>query len=380
MNRDHLRCFALATVLSLSGCAAETAHEDGVEASSDELRGPGALATDARTPELGGDLGVLAQSKTTLAQGIAEGEKNGPVIEAKFELDDAGKLSLSVYPVSQPLTVDAERQAFRELSGDPTTTPFQGSLETFADQEHLTRSARDLTLIQLSKRSLSDAVGAASKHGDVFWAIPTMRAGRAGYGVYTLRGGVARWQFVDGGGSHASNFWNPPDLGAGPGADATDARVPELGADLSVLRAAKVSMFDALVAVEREHGPTIEAKYEIGDDGKLSLSIYPVGKGLRVDAERNTFFEVAGDPTAATYAPTKTEFVAPDAEHLTRSARDLTIVQAAAFDLPTAVLLAEIAMPDAFVYWAVPTIRETRAGYGVYLLGTDGKPHYLFLS
>ena len=32
------------------------------------------------------------------------------------------------------------------------------------------------------------------------------------------------------------------------------------------------------------------------------------------------------------------------------------------------------------VYWAIPTIRDTRAGYGVYVLGTDGKPHYFFIS
>ena len=38
------------------------------------------------------------------------------------------------------------------------------------------------------------------------------------------------------------------------------------------------------------------------------------------------------------------------------------------------------AMPGAFVYWAIPTIRDTRAGYGVYLLGKDGKSHYLFIS
>jgi hypothetical protein len=37
-------------------------------------------------------------------------------------------------------------------------------------------------------------------------------------------------------------------------------------------------------------------------------------------------------------------------------------------------------MPDGFVYWAIPTIRDTRAGYGVYTLGADGQPHYFFVS
>jgi hypothetical protein len=376
-----LRSFLVSIVLASSaGCAAEQASEDGVESSADELKGPGRLASDARRPELGNDLRVLASSKVTMAEGIAEAEKSRPVIEAKYELDAAGKLSLSLYPIAQPLSVDAERQTFRELAGDPTKTPFRGSLETFGDQAHLTRSARDLTLIQLSKKSLSSAVSESSSDGFVFWAIPTMRAGRAGYGVYTTKNGVQKWRFVDGQGSREHDFWHPKDLGAGPGAGATDARVPELGETLAILRAAKVSMFDALLEAEREHGATIEAKYEIGDDGKLSLSVYSVGKGLGTDAERNTFFELAGDPTSRRTSRRRRSFKVPDAEHLTRSARDLTIVQAAAFDLPTAVLLAEIAMPDGFVYWAIPTTRDTRAGYGIYILGRDGKSHYFFLS
>src|SRR5262245_35581412 len=105
-----LRSLAVLSLLALgAGCSAETGSED-VDSSSDELRGPGAFASDKRVPELGNDLTVLAQSNVTLAQGITEAEKTGAVIEAKFELDDAKKLSLSLYPVSQAPSVDAERQ------------------------------------------------------------------------------------------------------------------------------------------------------------------------------------------------------------------------------------------------------------------------------
>src|SRR4051812_32744018 len=59
----------------------------------------------------------------------------------------------------------------------------------------------------------------------------------------------------------------------GPGADATDKRAPELGADPSVVMKAQVTIADAIA---QANAPTIEAKFELGDDGKLSLSVYPV--------------------------------------------------------------------------------------------------------
>jgi hypothetical protein len=74
------------------------------------------------------------------------------------------------------------------------------------------------------------------------------------------------------------------------------------------------------------------------------------------------------------------EFAAPDAEHLTRSSRDLTIVQTAALSLRDAVDLAEWTVPGGFVFWAIPTIRNTRSGYGVYVYGADSEVHYLFIS
>src|SRR5262249_53808247 len=153
---------------------------------------------------------------------------------------------------------------------------------------------------------------------------------------------------------------------------ATDARTPELGSDLNVLRQAHVSMDDALEAAEEHYGAVIEAKDELDDNGKLPLSIYPVGKGRRVDAARNTVIELAGDPPTTYFRPARSEFKVPDAEHLTRSARDLTLVQAAGLGLRDAVWLAEDAIPGGFVYWAIPTIRETRAGYGVYVRAPNG--------
>src|SRR5689334_17664342 len=88
-------------------------------------------ASDSRRPELGDDLLVMRQSKITMAQGLAAAGAQGPIIEAKFELGDDGKLSLSTYPAGKSLAFDSERNVFQELAGDPTVSPFSGSMETF---------------------------------------------------------------------------------------------------------------------------------------------------------------------------------------------------------------------------------------------------------
>lgn len=373
-----LSTFALVAAVSTTACSStDRGTSDDSSSAAEELRTPGAAATDKRAPELGDDLSVLATSQTSLEDAVRDAESaHGPVIEAKFELGDDGKLSLSLYPAGKDLGTDAERNVFQELSGDPTASPFAGSMETFNDQEHLTRSARDLTLRQLSRVSLLDAAERYEYEGTVFWTIPTIRYGRAGYGVYTARGKKQKYHFVDGGGSRARGV---ADLGDGPGDGATDARTPELGGNVDIVRSSHISMSDALAQVESAHGPAIEAKFELGDDGKLSLSIYPVSD-TTLDAERASFGELSGDPTGDTFAPSYEAFAVPDVEHLTRSARDLTLVQTASLSLRDAVAKAERAVPGGFVFWAIPTIRDTRAGYGVYVYGADKTTHYLFIS
>src|SRR6185503_16497768 len=97
--------------------------------------------------------------------------------------------------------------------------------------------------------------------------------------------------------------------------------------DLSILKTAKVTMAEGLAQAEKNNGPTIESKFEIGDDGKLSLSVYPVGKGITTDPENNEFQELSGDPTSKPWVTKLDVFKAGDFEHLTRSTRDLTLVQ-----------------------------------------------------
>jgi len=54
-------------------------------------------------------------------------------------------------------------------------------------------------------------------------------------------------------------------------------------------------------------------------------------------------------------------------------------VQTASLTLREAVAAAEDAVPNGFVFWAIPTIRGTSAGYGTYVLGPRGGVHYLFV-
>jgi hypothetical protein len=336
-------------------------------------------ATDARAPELKNPTDFLP-SKISLEAGIAQAAMTGPVIEAKFEPDDSGNLSLSIYPVKDA-ALDSERNIFQELSGDPTATPWMPGLDTFSDFQHLTRSSRDLTLVQLSSRSIAHAVHEIGEDGgNVYWAIPTIQEGRAGYGVWALYGDEheARYQFVDGAGGYGGD--DLADLGAGPGAGATDARVPELGGDPSIVRTATIDLRAGIQQVLQTYPAVVEAKYEIGDDGKLSLSIYPVQQATSVDAERQTFFEVAGHPTDATFAPDTAKFDVPDFEHVTRSARDLTLVQTMRVTILDAIDRAASEVPGGIVYWAIPTIRGTAAGFGVYVLAPDNTSHYFFVS
>jgi hypothetical protein len=166
---------------------------------------------------------------------------------------------------------------------------------------------------------------------------------------------------------------------AKPRAGATDARVPELNGDPTIVRTSAVKMSAAIQEVLTHYPAVIEAKFEIGDDGHLSLSIYPVSKALKIDAEHQDFFELAGNPTSH-YAPSATRFDVPDVEHVTRSARDLTLVQTMRMSITNAIAKAESLINHGVVYWVIPTIRGPRAGFGVYVLDQANQTHYLFIS
>ncbi len=124
-------------------------------------------------------IGRLKDSKLSLATGIAQAEKeNGVAISAKFEMEGEA-LNLSVYAARAGLGQDSEHNVLIELAGDAAQSPWKPETEVFEDKKHLTRSAAQLTLVQLAKLSLADAIkkAEATQPGTVYSITPAMKDG-----------------------------------------------------------------------------------------------------------------------------------------------------------------------------------------------------------
>jgi len=140
----------------------------------------------AQENEYGPLLKVLPNSKQQLADGIHQATKATEVpISAKFELDDNGKLSLSVYTAEKGLASDAENNVLKELSGSPESAQWSPEAEVFKDAEHLKRSAEQQTLMALSTFSLLDIIARAEKEqrGRVFSITPVVHDRKAEFVV-----------------------------------------------------------------------------------------------------------------------------------------------------------------------------------------------------
>src|SRR5262249_44094584 len=131
-------------------------------------------------------IAALPKSKQTLEAGIKQAAAKSPEapISAKFEMEEEGgksELSLSVYVAEKGLGVDAEHNVLKELSGGPESAAWTPETEVFKDVEHVSRSAEQLTIMALSKMSLTDVVTKASKDqpGTVYSVIPKMHDRKA---------------------------------------------------------------------------------------------------------------------------------------------------------------------------------------------------------
>src|SRR5438552_18726314 len=108
-------------------------------------------------------LEALGKSKHTLADGMRQAAKGGAVpISAKFELED-GKLSLSVYTAEKGLSVPAEKNVLQELSGSPEQDKWTPKVEVFKDVSHVARSAEQLTVMALGRKSLVAVIAEVRK-------------------------------------------------------------------------------------------------------------------------------------------------------------------------------------------------------------------------
>ena len=99
---------------------------------------------------------ALTKSKLTLTDGIRQATSDGGVaISAKFEFDDEGKLSLSVYSAKKGLSVAAKENVLEEISGSPEQSPWKPKVEVFKDAAHIARSSEQLLVLLCHKRNLA---------------------------------------------------------------------------------------------------------------------------------------------------------------------------------------------------------------------------------
>jgi uncharacterized membrane protein YkoI len=125
-------------------------------------------------------LAKLRNRQLSLADGIRQAEaSDGPAISAKFEMKGS-QLMLSVYTAKRGRQTDAEHNVLMELIGPATTTKWQPEVEVFEDVPHVARSAMQLTVLQLSAKSLATAIAEAESEveGTAYSAIPAVRDGR----------------------------------------------------------------------------------------------------------------------------------------------------------------------------------------------------------
>jgi hypothetical protein len=167
MSQRHIRELVLACSLALGASAAHCAGQADLVA-------------------------ALAKSKLTLADGIREATKDGGVaISAKFEFDDAGKLSLSVYSAKKGISVAAEENVLEELSGSPEQSPWKAEVEVFKDGPHVARSSEQLALLSLTRLTLLDLISKAqpAHRGIVFSITPEIKQRKPVAVVLVANGG-----------------------------------------------------------------------------------------------------------------------------------------------------------------------------------------------
>ena len=146
------------------------------------LLGAGLAINSALAAESGHDqaalIKALPQSKLSLMDGLRQATKLPEVpISAKFEFDDAGKLSLSIYTAEKGVSVDPENNVLKELSGSPTEGKWTPGVEVFKDVPHVARSSEQLTLMSISRFTLLDIVAKTQKAhaGSVISVSPMVR-------------------------------------------------------------------------------------------------------------------------------------------------------------------------------------------------------------
>jgi hypothetical protein len=133
----------------------------------------------------------MTKAKASLAEGVRQSAQSEVPISAKFELDQHGKLSLSVYTAAKGVAVPAESNVLKEWAGPPEVGRWSPTAETFTDAEHIARASEQLTLLALTSKTLLEILAKAEQEplGSVYAITPVVRNKRAMFVVLLLQKG-----------------------------------------------------------------------------------------------------------------------------------------------------------------------------------------------
>jgi hypothetical protein len=137
---------------------------------------------------------------------------------------------------------------------------------------------------------------------------------------------------------------------------------------LKVLATSKHTLLAGIQQVAKAPATPISAKFEL-EDGKLSLSVYAVSKGLGVDADHNGLQEYSGSPLSAAWQPEVEVF--KDGEHIARAAQQLTLMSLSPASLVSVLTRVEKSHAGV-VYSITPVVRDRQARF-VVLVVENGK-------
>ena len=145
-------------------------------------------------------LKVLPQSKISLADGIRQAAQGTATpISAKFELDDQGKLSLSIYTVEVGLVANRGESVFKELSGSPESTTWNPSTEVIKDDGDLSHAKKQLSVLSKTKVTLLSITTRAMKdYQGTIWAVyPQTKANKSFFEVKIAKDGKVSRHYYD---------------------------------------------------------------------------------------------------------------------------------------------------------------------------------------
>lgn len=142
---------------------------------------------------------------------------------------------------------------------------------------------------------------------------------------------------------------------------------------LDALSKSKLTLADGIKqAAAKLPEAAISAKFEL-EDGKLSLSVYTVEKGLAVGAEHNVLKELAGSPLEAKWNPKGEVFM--DVPHVSRASEQLTLMALTPLSLLDIIKKAE--KDQAGTVFSITPVLHDRKGAFVVLVAAQGKVVHL---